>query len=111
MAGPRLVRAVTSALLFAYAVSRAALACDLPSPPSVASKPTKPALPPKPACVSASGKDACPGWEAYSYNDQIKAYNVQVTAYGAAANAYVATLNAFVTATAAYAKCEVDSLR
>lgn len=52
-----------------------------------------------------------PGWEAYSYNDQVKAYNVLVASYSTAANAYVGKLNAFVTASAAYAKCEADSLR
>jgi hypothetical protein len=39
-----------------------------------------------------------PGWEAYSYNDAIKAYNAQAQAFQSVAGAYVQKLNAYVKA-------------
>jgi hypothetical protein len=39
--------------------------------------------------VTAATKDGCPGWEAYSYNDAIKAYNAQAQAFQSVAGAYV----------------------
>lgn len=78
----------------------------------MAAKPQKPAAPVKPACLDAkTGKDNCPGWEAYTYNDQVKAYNAAGADYAKAANAYIAKLNDYVAASAAYAKCEAESLR
>jgi hypothetical protein len=105
------MRRLCWALSLGYVLSGAAQACEVPTVPDPAGKPVKPAQPVKPACVGATGKDACPGWEAYSYNDQVKAYNALVTAYSAAANAYVGKLNAYVAASGAYAKCEADALR
>lgn len=84
-------------------------ACTPPVPPTTEGKPEKPKLPEKPACLSA--KDGCPGWEAYTYNDAIKAYNEQGKGYQAAAQAYIQKLNAYVKATSEYVQCEANSLR
>jgi hypothetical protein len=83
--------------------------CARPEPPPVSLRPTKPPLPAKPACLDA--KDGCPGWEAYSYNDAIKAYNAQAQAFRTLAEAYVKALNAYVKASADYAQCEVKALQ
>ena len=84
-------------------------ACSPPQPPSWAGKGAKPPLPQKPPCLDK--KEGCPGWEAYSYNDAIKAYNAQAEAYRPAAEAYVKQLNAYVKAAADYAQCEVKALQ
>ncbi|UMY20208.1 hypothetical protein MMB17_20260 [Methylobacterium organophilum] len=91
------------------AESGAHAACTPPAPPPVEGRPAKPALPQKPGCLSA--KDGCPGWEAYSYNDAIKAYNVQIEAFRPLAQAYVEKLNAYVKASADYARCEIGTLQ
>jgi hypothetical protein len=77
--------------------------------PLAAGRPAKPALPPKPACLDA--KSGCPGWEAYSYNDAIKAYNAQAATFRPLADAYVKALNAYVKAASDYAQCEVKALQ
>ncbi len=87
----------------------ASAACTPPQPPYWEGKSGKPALPQKPACLST--KDGCPGWEAYSYNDAVKAYNVKAEAYRPAAEAYVKQLNDYVKAASEYAQCEVKSLQ
>lgn len=98
------------ALAFAGLANGAAIAaCTAPVPPSAEGKPTKPALPQKPACLDAKG--GCPGWEQYTYNDAIKAYNEQAKAFQGLANAYVEKLNAYVKASGEYASCEVKSLQ
>lgn len=84
-------------------------ACPLPEPPPAAARPGKPALPQKPACLDAKG--GCPGWEAYGYNDAIKAYNLQLQAFRPLAEDYLQKLNAYVKASAAYAQCEVRSMQ
>ncbi|KQP31149.1 hypothetical protein ASF49_11285 [Methylobacterium sp. Leaf104] len=84
-------------------------ACTLPEPPPAASRPTKPPLPAKPACLDAKG--GCPGWEAYSYNDAIKAYNEKAAAFRPLAETYVKALNAYVKASSDYAQCEVKTLQ
>lgn len=97
-------------MLFALA-SPAHAACTPPVPPDVASKPVKPVTPVKSACVDAKvGTEGCKGWEAYSFNDEVKAYNAKLPAFQGAAKAYVAKLNAYVSASADYARCEVQSL-
>lgn len=83
--------------------------CVPAQPPAVATRPTKPPLPAKPACLDAKG--GCPGWEAYSYNDAIKAYNAQAAAFRPLAEAYVKALNAYVKASSDYAQCEVKALQ
>lgn len=83
--------------------------CVRPEPPAATLKPTKPGLPAKPACLDAKG--GCPGWEAYSYNDAIKAYNAQIEAYRPLAEGYVKALNAYVKGSADYAQCEVKTLQ
>jgi hypothetical protein len=99
------------ALVFCAAVPTYA-ACTLPVAPDPASRPAKPSPPVKGPCVDQKpGAAGCLGWEAYSFNDDVKAYNAKVPAFRAAAEAYVAKLNAYVAAAAAYAKCEVDTLR
>lgn len=87
----------------------AAAACTAPAPPPVAERPEKPPLPQKPACLDAKG--GCPGWEAYTYNDQIKAYNLQAQAFRPLAEAYLKKLNAYVKAANDYAQCEVKTLQ
>ena len=87
----------------------ASAACTAPAPPSAAERPERPALPQKPACLDAKG--GCPGWEAYTYSDQIKAYNAQIGAFRPIAEAYVQKLNAYVKASADYAQCEVKALQ
>jgi len=87
----------------------AAAACAPPEPPPASARPTKPALPAKPACLDA--KEGCPGWEAYSYNDAIKAYNLQTQAFRPIAEAYLQKLNAYVKASADYAQCEVNAMQ
>lgn len=90
----------------------ASAACIVPAPPDPAGRPVKPALPVKGPCVDAkAGTAGCLGWEAYTYNDDVKAYNEQIRAFQAAANAYVAKLNEYVNAGAQYAKCEVEALK
>ncbi|GJD43709.1 hypothetical protein AFCDBAGC_1562 [Methylobacterium cerastii] len=106
------MRGFLSRSLFALALvaPRAALAaCPLPEPPPASAKPEKPALPAKPACLDAKG--GCPGWEAYSYNDAIKAYNLQLQAFRPLAEGYLQKLNAYVKASADYAQCEVKSMQ
>lgn len=83
--------------------------CTVPVPPPAEGKPEKPALPPKPACLDA--KAGCPGWEAYSYNDAIKAYNAQAQVFRPLAEAYAQKLNAYVKASGEYAQCEMKSLQ
>lgn len=99
------------AILLVGFAAPAHAACTPPVPPDVASRPAKPALPVKSACVDAKiGTEGCKGWEAYSFNDEVKAYNAKLPAFQAAAKAYVAKLNAYVSASGDYAKCEVQSL-
>jgi hypothetical protein len=88
-----------------------AFACTVPSPPDAAARPEKPVPPEKTACVEAPTKPGCLGWEAYKFNDEVKAFNAKVPAWQKAANAYVTQLNAYVAAANAYAKCEADALR
>ncbi|GJE17937.1 hypothetical protein [Methylobacterium marchantiae] len=83
--------------------------CAKAVPPDPATRPTKPPLPAKPACLDAKG--GCPGWEAYTFNDAVKAYNGQIAAYRPLADAYVKALNAYVKASADYAQCEVKALQ
>jgi hypothetical protein len=91
------------------AAAPAGTACAPPEPPPAAARPAKPALPQKPACLDA--KEGCPGWEAYSYNDAIKAYNGQAQAFRPIAEAYVQKLNAYVKASADYAQCEINVMQ
>ena len=74
-------------LILSLAPLPAAAQCVKPEPPPVEGKPARPALPAKPACLDAKG--GCPGWEAYSYNDAVKAYNLQLQAFQPLAQAYV----------------------
>ena len=96
-------------LILSLAPLPAAAQCVKPEPPPVESKPARPALPAKPACLDAKG--GCPGWEAYSYNDAVKAYNLQLQAFQPLAQAYVQKLNAYVKAAGDYAQCEVKTLQ
>jgi hypothetical protein len=107
-----LVRAAALAgSLLCWPLGAAAL-CTVPAPPDPASKPAKPTPPVKGPCVDQKpGAEGCLGWEAYSFNEQVKAYNAKIPAFKAAAETYVGKLNAYVAAAAAYAKCEVDTLR
>lgn len=89
--------------------SGASAACLAPTPPAVEQRPAKPAVPAKPACLDAKG--GCPGWEAYSFNDAVKAYNLSLEAYRPLAEAYVKALNAYVKASSDYAQCEVKALQ
>ena len=103
-------RPVLAAVLLALAWPAHA-ACTPPVPPDIAARPARPSPPVKSACVDAKiGTEGCKGWEAYSFNDEVKAYNAKLPTFQAAANAYVAKLNAYVSASADYAKCEVNSL-
>ncbi len=86
-----------------------AAVCKPPEPPPAAMRPTKPALPEKPACLDAKG--GCPGWEAYSFNDAVKAYNLQAQAFRPIAEAYAQKLNAYVKASADYAQCEINAMQ
>lgn len=83
--------------------------CTPPVAPAVGERPAKPPLPQKPACLDA--KEGCPGWEAYSYNDAVKAYNAQAQAFRPLAEAYLQKLNAYVKASAAYAQCEAEAMQ
>ena len=106
------MRGFLSRSLFALALvapGAALAACPLPEAPPASAKPEKPALPAKPACLDAKG--GCPGWEAYSYNDAIKAYNLQLQAFRPLAESYLQKLNAYVKASADYAQCEVKSMQ
>lgn len=87
----------------------AATACKPPEPPPASARPVKPALPEKPACLDAKG--GCPGWEAYSFNDAVKAYNLQAQAFRPIAEAYVQKLNAYVKASGDYAQCEINAMQ
>ena len=80
-----------------------------PEPPPASARPAKPALPDKPACLDT--KEGCPGWEAYSYNDAIKAYNLQAQAFRPISEAYLQKLNAYVKASGEYAQCEVNAMQ
>ncbi|MFC6788865.1 hypothetical protein ACFQE0_04025 [Methylobacterium komagatae] len=86
-----------------------AASCTVPVPPPVGERPVKPALPQKPACLDA--KEGCPGWEAYSFNDAVKAYNLQAQAFRPLAEAYLQKLNAYVKASSAYAQCEAETMQ
>ncbi|MCJ2121616.1 hypothetical protein [Methylobacterium sp. J-077] len=86
-----------------------AAACKPPEPPPASARPVKPALPEKPACLDAKG--GCPGWEAYSFNDAVKAYNLQAQAFRPIAEAYVQKLNAYVKASGEYAQCEINAMQ
>lgn len=105
------IRSIDLAVMLFALASPAHAACTPPVPPDAASKPAKPAPPVKSACVDAKvGTEGCKGWEAYSFNDEVKAYNAKLPAFQAAAKAYVAKLNAYVAAGSEYARCEVQSL-
>ncbi|QEE42052.1 hypothetical protein FVA80_27110 [Methylobacterium sp. WL1] len=80
-----------------------------PEAPPAALRPTKPVLPEKPACLDAKG--GCPGWEAYSFNDAVKAYNLQAQAFRPIAESYAQKLNAYVKASADYAQCEINAMQ
>lgn len=83
--------------------------CTPPAPPPAEARPEKPKRPDKPACLDAKG--GCPGWEAYTYNDAVKAYNAQAQAFRPLAEAYLQRLNAYVKASSDYAQCEVKALQ
>lgn len=83
--------------------------CTPPAPPPAETRPEKPKRPDKPACLDAKG--GCPGWEAYTYNDAVKAYNTQAQAFRPLAEAYLQRLNAYVKASSDYAQCEVKALQ
>lgn len=106
-------RIVAVALAVASCAANSSFAgCTAPSPPDPASRPAKLTPPVKGPCVDKQpGTAGCLGWEAYTFNDEVKAYNAKVPAFKTAAEAYVGQLNAYVAAAAAYAKCEVDALR
>ena len=95
----------------AYLLAGGAVGAECPraEPPPASARPAKPAFPEKPPCLEAKG--GCPGWEAYSYNDAIKAYNAQIAVYRPLAEAYVKGLNAYVKAASDYAQCEVKALQ
>lgn len=107
-------RAMIVAVLGVWALGQgtalaAPIACTPPVPPTAETKPDKPKLPEKPACLDAKG--GCPGWEAYSFNDAVKAYNLQAQAFRPLAEAYIQKLNAYVKASSEYAGCEAKSLQ
>lgn len=105
------LRAAAVALSLA-AASPTSAACIVPAPPDPAGRPVKPALPVKGPCVDAkAGTTGCLGWEAYTYNDDVKAYNEQAKAWKTLADAYVAKLNAYVQASGEYARCEIGALQ
>ena len=99
--------AAGAACLLAAGSARAE--CPRAEPPPATARPAKPAFPAKPACLDATG--GCPGWEAYRYNDAIKAYNAQIAVYRPLAEAYVKGLNLYVKAASDYAQCEVKALQ
>ncbi|MCJ2083077.1 hypothetical protein [Methylobacterium sp. J-090] len=99
--------ATGAACLLAVGAARAE--CPRAEVPPATARPVKPASPNKPACLDAKG--GCPGWEAYTYNDAIKAYNAQIAVYRPLAEAYVKGLNAYVKAASDYAQCEVKALQ
>lgn len=104
------VRLLGAALVLTALLPSLAMAeCAKAVPPDPATRPTKPVAPAKPACLDAKG--GCPGWEAYTFNDAVKAYNLQIAAYRPLAEAYVKALNAYVKASGDYAQCEVKSLQ
>ena len=105
----RILRAAALGLGALLSAGAARAACTLPEPPPATARPTKPPPPAKPACLDAKG--GCPGWEAYSYNDAVKAYNEKVAAFRPLAEAYVKALNAYVKASSDYAQCEVKTLQ
>jgi hypothetical protein len=105
----RILRAAALGLGALMSGNAARAACTLPEPPPATARPTKPPLPAKPACLDVKG--GCPGWEAYSYNDAIKAYNEKAAAFRPLAEAYVKALNAYVKASSDYAQCEVKTLQ
>ncbi|GJD51664.1 hypothetical protein OPKNFCMD_4419 [Methylobacterium crusticola] len=96
-------------LVLALAPLPARAACTAPVPPPVSERPVKPALPQKPPCLDAKG--GCPGWEAYTYNDAIKAYNALLAPYKTGAEAYARRLKTYAEAGVAYANCEMQSLQ
>ena len=105
------MRAATLSVVIVMQVASASAACIPPTPPDSASRPAKLAAPVKGPCVDQKpGAPGCLGWEAYTFNDQVKAYNAQVPGFKAAAEAYVRKLNDYVSAAGAYAKCEVGAL-
>ena len=84
--------------------------CTAPAgPPDSALRPVKPVLPQKPACLDAKG--GCPGWEAYTYSDAVKAYNAEFVAYRGVAEAYVKKLKDYADGAVGYANCEVKALQ
>lgn len=96
--------------LFGWFVDPALAApCTPPAPPPAEARPEKPKRPDKPACLDAKG--GCPGWEAYTYNDAVKAYNAQAQAFRPLAETYLQRLNAYVKASSDYAQCEVKALQ
>ncbi|MGU3359879.1 hypothetical protein ACLBWX_06040 [Methylobacterium sp. M6A4_1b] len=105
----RILRVAALGLGILVSAGAARAACTSPEPPPAASRPAKPPLPAKPACLDAKG--GCPGWEAYSYNDAIKAYNEKAAAFRPLAEAYVKALNAYVKASSDFAQCEVKTLQ
>lgn len=86
-------------------------ACTAPVAPDAATRPAKPVPPVRSACVDNSTGPGCLGWEAYRYNDDVKAFNEKAQAFQKSANDYVSRLNAYVKAANDFAKCEVDTLR
>ncbi len=86
-----------------------AASCTPPLPPPAEARPDKPKRPEKPACLDAKG--GCPGWEAYSFNDAVKAYNAQLQVYRPLAEAYLQRLNAYVKSSSDYAHCEAKALQ
>lgn len=99
------------ALLVLAAIPSLAATCTAPTVPDPAKRPVRPTPPVKSACVDNASGPGCKGWEAYQFNDEVKAYNAKAPAFQKAANDYVAQLNAYVKAANDYAKCEVDALR
>ena len=100
---------IGAAALALTVASASRAACAPPTPPAAEARPVRPTLPAKPACLDAKG--GCPGWEAYSYNDAVKAYNAGLAVFRPLAEAYVQRLNAYVKASADYAQCEVKTLQ
>ena len=109
--GRRSVRRLGLAAWLLAAAGPAFAACTPPVAPDASARPEKLVPPVKSACVDNPSGPGCLGWEAYRFNEDVKAFNAKVPAYQKAANAYVTQLNAYVAAANAYAKCEVDALR
>ena len=103
-----LVRTALALCLFG-ASGGARAACTPPLPPAASEKPARPTPPERPACLDAKG--GCPGFEAYTFNDAVKAYNAKLPAYRAGAEAYAGKLKAYVDASVAFANCEMKSLQ